>query len=161
MTDANFPGTFVDLIKARMGVLVPGHQVVGRSLRPIDPHQTIGVFSGDWSPIPGSMEMSGPDRAGEPTLARYTVNVQNMVKVADEEMGRRLSSVNAKIVRAVLYRDATLKVSFAGLSETLMQRTERYARHGVVRQRFLASELPRAGWVYLTTTEVWFETQTS
>lgn len=158
MTDpVSFPSSFVDLLIDRYTVLVPGHQVVGRPLRTSDPHQTIGVFAGDWQPEQGSMEQAG-SLAGEPTLGRYNVVVQNVVKSADESMGRRLASVNGKIMRGVLYRDTTLKVSFHQLTETLLGRTERPKRFGVSRQRYVNDRIS-SGWIYLTTTEIWFETE--
>lgn len=160
---AVFPNNAILEMSARFNLLDPAGdvQVFRRPLRDTDPNQSIGVFGALWTPNPESLEMKGIAAPGpqEPSLQRYSIAVQAFVKDMDEENGLAVHSVLSKMILAMLYRDAPLRVGLAGLSTTLFGATERTKRWGVTTQRFLNNELD-SEWLYLSTVECWLETET-
>lgn len=155
MTDTAFPQNVVSALYTCLVARLPDHNVFTRPVRTSDQNLACGVYANDWMPVEGSTEMPSQ----EPTLNRYTFKVQNLVVSMDEEVGRALFAVNAKIVRAVLVRDPQLQVDLRGLQETVLQVTERFQRFGVAKQSYLSGGV-RGKWTYLATTDVWIETET-
>lgn len=155
-----FPELAVELIRDRVLMIDPDPTqpitVVRRPLRTSDPVQCIGVFGATWTPDVTSHEMRGHN---EPTLGVYTIAVQVKVEDMDEERGLKLHSTMSKHVRAMLYRDAVLRVGLAALSVTMSGSTERAKRWGVRTQRYLSNEL-EGSFLHLSTLEFWLETET-
>jgi len=156
-----FPNNVVNLVATRMALLDSDLLVVKRPLRPTDTIQAIGIFAAQWSPDENSYEMdSSPVGRSEPTISRYNVSIQALIKDADEERGLATHSVLSKMVRSVLYRDEPLRVGLTLLSATLNSSTERTKRWGIATQRYYSNEIS-GSWLYLSTLDFWLETETS
>lgn len=151
-----FPQKFVDEIAGSLRDLLDDHNVVTRPLRQTDLNNSIGVYAAMWAADDSSQEIG----QREPTEARYTIRVQNMVKSMVEQDGRAAFSLNAKLVRAILYRDGTLRVRLEGLQEELLGTAERVKRYKVMKQDFLTSEL-QGVFIFLASSEVWIDTETT
>lgn len=157
---AVFPNNAVSLIATRADALDIDLFVVRRPLKPDDSTQSIGVFGFQWNPDDTSYEMRGaPVGRSEPSLSRYLITVQAFIKDMDEERGLAVHSVLSKMVRSMLYRDATLRVGLLALSVDMNGSTERVTRFGVTRQTYVSNELS-GSWLYLSTLEFWLETET-
>jgi len=154
---AGFPMEVVDILHARFKELLgTDMEIVDRSVRPTDPSRTLGIFPVDWNPVQESYEISRGNF--EPTLGRYTYRIQVLVKHTNEEEGRALYTSDTKIVKAILYRDATLVQRLTSIQETSFGSIERAKRWGVRHQRFLNNEL-QGQFIFLATTEVWLEVE--
>jgi hypothetical protein len=165
-----FPNNVVELLAIRFGTVGvidpepdPAQRVYiyKRPLRPSDAFQSIGIAPVTWMPDENSYEIKGGPMPGpsEPTLQRYQINVQAFVRDADETHGLAVHSVLSGTVRSILYRDTPLRVGLGALVTVLSGVTERYKRHGIRLQRYLADEV-EGNWVYLSTVEFWIETET-
>jgi hypothetical protein len=172
MIDAStivFPNNVADLIATRLfvqGVIDPEADpnlrvaLYKRPLRPTDAYQAVGVFPTLWLPNDDSYEILGGPMPGpsEPSLQRYWISVQCFVRDTDETSGLAVHSVLSARVRTVLYRDVPLRVGLGALVVSLNGVVERYKRHGVRQQRYLASEV-QGSFLYLSTVEYWIETE--
>lgn len=159
-TEPVFPNNAVDLIATRCGLLDADLWITKRPLRESDPVQSIGVFGSQWNPAEDSYEMrGGAPSTHEPTLSSYLIGVQAFVKDMDEEKGLATHSVLSKMIRAMLYRDAPLRLGLRSLSVVMDGSTERTQRFGIRTQRYLSNEL-QGSWLYLSTLEFWLETET-
>lgn len=134
----------------------PKTEILTRPVRFTDPALSLGIYALDWTPVQDSMQIGQQ----EPALNRYLFRIQNLVKHATEVEARALYTTHAKIVRAILYRDPGLRVRLAALQETFLGTSERFHRFGVRSQGYLNNEL-RGNWVYLATTDLWVETETT
>ena len=156
-----FPYNAVDLMASRFQTLDADLYVAKRPLRESDPNQSIGVFGQQWMPNEESYEMRGlPQGLREPTLANYLLGIQAFVKDGDEERGAATHGTLSKLVRSMLVNDPTLRVGLRSLSVTTSGITERAQRFGVRTQRYLSNELS-GSWLYLSTIELWLETETT
>lgn len=138
-------------------------QATDIKLRPLnkdDRSETIGIYPALWSPNEDSYEMRGMQYAGEPTLGRYLVMIQNYIKDGDRERGAAKHSIFATRTRNVLYRDTVLRVALPQLVVTDLGVTERVKRWEVRSQRFFSNELGGT-WVYLSSLECLIETETT
>jgi hypothetical protein len=154
-----FPANVIKLIQASIQQYDDGLFVTNRHLRPSDPNESCGVFPVQWQPDNESLEMRGALGASEPTIQRYSIGVEVFVKDADEIRGLIRHAMFAKIVRALLYRDDALRVSLQALSVTLLGTTERMGRYGIRTARYISNEIS-GSWLYVSTLEFWFETET-
>lgn len=150
-----FPENIIDVLFDRFEATMPDHHVARRPLRYTDPARSVGVFVVNWQPDEEDSSLIGQ---AEPALSRYFIRIQNMIQAAGEEEGRALYAADAKIVRAMLYRDPTLRVRLTELTETVFGTIERLQRFGVRTQSFLNNEL-QGQFVYLATTDLWIETE--
>ena len=159
-TDLCFPNNVVSLVASRFGLIDPDLEVFKRPLRSTDPQQSIGVFASVWMPNEDSYEMNGssPGR-DEPTLQQYVATVQAFIRDQDEERGFSTHTHMSKMIRTMLYRDEPLRVGLTGLSSSMMGSVERLQRWRVQNQRFNSNELS-GNWLYLSTLELWLETET-
>jgi hypothetical protein len=156
-----FPYNAVNLIAARAQTLDADLFVTKRPLRESDPIQSIGVFGQQWMPDEDSYEMRGlPGGVHQPTLSSYLLGIQAFVKDGDEERGAATHGTLSKMVRTMLVNDPTLRVGLRSLSVTTSGSTERTQRFAVRTQRYLSNELS-GSWLYLSTIELWLETETS
>lgn len=143
------------------GVAVPANERVAvfrRPLQPYDPTQAIGIFAGSWSPTPDSHEMGRPGNTG-PTLGRYALTIQGMVRDMDEERGAAVHSVMAKMLRSMLYSDPVLRLALHSLSAGLGDQTERLKKWDIRRQDYLGNQV-QGEWLYLSQIELDVETET-
>lgn len=155
---AMFPNNIVDLIATRSELLDTDLFVTKRPLRNTDPNQSIGVTAAQWVPNEDSKEMLGAAFAVQPTLSRYVVTIQALIKDMDEVVGLNVHSVLSRMVRSMLYTDNPLRVALSQLTSTLNGATERSQRWGVSQQRFFVNEIS-GQWLYLSTLEFWLETE--
>lgn len=156
-----FPSNAISLIMSRSQLLDSDLFVTSRPLRNSDPVQSVGVFGVQWMPDEDSYEMRGGSLGrSEPTLQTYLMTVQTFIKDMDEEKGLAVHSVLSKMVRSMLYRNDPLRVALLALSVTMNSSTERAKRFGVRTQRYVSNEI-QGSWLYLSTTEVWLETETT
>lgn len=98
--------------------------------------------------------------AHEPTLQKYNIQIQGLVKDMDVERGLAVQSVMAKMIRAVLYHDDLLRVGLTSLTDTRYGVTERLRRWGIRQQRFMSNEI-EGDWNFLSVLDLWVETETT
>jgi hypothetical protein len=152
-----FPMRFIPPIVEALKRGIPSHEVVERSLGPSEGNDIIGVFPAQWVPELDTKEMGST----EPTMSRYTVRIQNLRIDADEIVGRRLFNNTSRMIRAILYRDAALRLALLGLQEVISQSTERVKIFDVTKQDYLSARNSDQQMMYLCTTEMVFVTETS
>lgn len=161
MIDADvavFPENAVEVIAEAVKTLDDSLQVFMRPLRNTDPEFTVGVFGARWEPDEGSYEMRGVPNRG-PTLSRYAIVIQAMVKDMEEVRGFRRSSNLGAAIRTMLLRDPALGVAFQSLRATPGGTIESSRRWGVRAHDFISNELSGT-WTYLSTLEFMIETET-
>lgn len=151
---AGFPENIIDVLEARFKATMGDHAIIRRPLRHADPARSVGMFVVNWVPDQNEAQIGQV----EPVLANYFVRIQNMIKAGDEIEGRNLYGVDAKTVRAMLYRDPTLRVEFTGLTEEVLGTVERLQKYGIQTQSFMNNEL-QGQFVYLATTDLWIQTE--
>lgn len=149
-----FPMNVVGELKIALTTHMTDHTVIERPLRYADPARSIGVFVVDAAPLSDTQQIG----QREPTLTRYQYRIQNLVKHSDEVMGKAWFSLDAKSIKAVLYRDSQLTLRLAALVEEVLGTKETAKQWGVSRQRFLSNEL-RSQFVYLAQTDFWLESE--
>lgn len=153
---SEFPVNVLQVLDDRISVNMGDFTVVQRPLRPMDPAMCIGVYSVDWRPNDDPEIGHGI----ESTTSQYNYRIQLLVKHTTEVEGRIIYAKKSKILRAILYRDDTLKVQLTGLSETTLGRKERVQRFGIGRQQYLNNEFG-GQFVYLSTTDFWVEVEST
>lgn len=155
---AVFPENAVELIASSVQLLDDTLSVFMRPLRNTDPEFTVGVFGARWEPDDSSYEMRGQANRG-PSLSRYMIVIQAMVKDMEEVRGLRRSSNLGAAIRVMLLRDPALGVAFQSLRATPGGTTESSRRWGVRAHDFISNELSGT-WTYLSTLEFMIETET-
>lgn len=149
----------VELIAMRLEDIDPGAdgiRVYKRRLIQEDDTESIGVSAALWNPDRESLEMRGGPI--EPTIQRYTIMVQGLVKDMDETRGIAVHSLLAHRIRSMLYRDVPLALGFAELSVTFDGVEEKAAKWGVNSQGYLNNEI-KGSFVFLSSLEFYLETQ--
>lgn len=155
--DVLFPNNVIAVICARIPSYIdPDVKVFRRPLRASDPQQCIGVFPLTWAPDETSIEM----RSNEPTLQRYPVVIQAVVKDSNEANGISVHSILAKKIRSMWYADPVLHAMLTPLSSVIDNSTERMQRRGATQQRYLSNEITGV-WIYTSWLEAYFETETT
>lgn len=160
--EAVFPNNLVKWIAIAMQGIDPDIRVFKRPLRNTDPQQSIGVFGQLWMPEPDSLEMQsiGNPAPQQPTIQRYQLSVQAFVKDAEEARGLAVHSVLSQRVRSVLYTNPDLQVVFSELEANLGEGwVESMRRWGITVARYVSGDVNGTN-LYLTTTELWTETET-
>ena len=149
-----FPMNVVDELNVAMDQHMPDHTITSRPLRYSDPARSIGLYVVD------AVELTNSQQIGqrEPALTRYQFRIQNLVKHSDEILGKAWFALDAKAIKAVLYRDDALALRLVALNEELLGTRETVKQWGVGRQRFLSNEL-RSQFIYLAQTDFWLETE--
>lgn len=134
--------------------------VVARPLNRLDSNFMIGVVALHWEP--GGTERSGQSQLlgqNESTLNTYNFMVQGLVKTMDEEVGIASSSLFAKIIRTMLYRDPRVRLRLSQLSEVSLGFHERFSKLVVRSQRYASNEV-EGNWLYLSVTDFAVVTET-
>ena len=147
-----FPTNIVAVLRDYLLTLSSVDQVFARPLRPEDPHRSVGIVAGMWTPEDYNIGQH------DPATAQYTLAIQALTKNTDEQEGIAHHTVLGKNIRHMLYRDPAFRVALSGLTEAVLGTIERVQRWGVRTQRFRSNEISGA-WLYLTTTEFWVETE--
>lgn len=155
--DPFFPYNAVELLDSRLAMIDPDVPVFQRKLYKTDPVQCIGVAASAWSPDPQSYEIGGT-APFEPTIQRYDILVQALVKDTDEVRGTRVASKLSKMVRGIILSDGPLRQSLQGLSSSLYGVTERTLRWSIPAQQYLSNEVS-GQFIYLSTIRVLLETE--
>lgn len=128
--------------------------VIDRPLVIGDPNYTVAVYAGDWEPVDFEIGMVGD------SISRYKVEIQFVVKSLVSSEGRDIHAKTSKKLRSLLSRNAALRENLGKLSETDDDGfLERMSRWGVQKQRFNNMQID-SSFYYLSTTELWFETET-
>lgn len=154
--DSVFPDNAVALIKTRIPLAVDADLfVVRRPLNKTDPAQSVGVFPLTSVPDDTSIEI----QSLEPTLNRYHIIIQSMVRDMDEMRGTNIHSILGTMLRKMFYRDNPLHVGLTALSVTMFNSTERMQRRGITQQRYLSNEV-QGQFIFTSWIEAWIETET-
>lgn len=132
------------------------YTIVKRPISPTDGSRTIAIFPMDWAANPDDKLIGVPNR--EPYQSLYRVRIQSTYVSGDSEAGRSQFSIDAKAIRAILYRDTTFHVSLTSLTEVFMGSTESVIKYDVTKQEFMGGEMP-IGFQYLAVTELTITTQ--
>jgi hypothetical protein len=148
-----FPMAFVDPIADAMERNLNSeneYTIIRRPISPSDPSRSICIFPTDWTTDPSQKMIGAPNR--EPFEQTYKIAIQNSLVSGDTEEGRAMFSVDAKAIRAILYRDQTFAVALTSQVEVFMNTTERVLKYDVLRQEYMASRMT-VGFMYLAKTE--------
>lgn len=157
--DTEFPNNVISLIALRVNQIVDADlRVVKRPLRTNDPSQTVGVFPSLKAPLETSLEVGGPAPTG-PTISRYNVIVQTVVKDTIEENAISVHSILSNRLYRMLYRDNPLHLGLTSLAVVADNSRERMQRRGVQLQRYLSNEI-QGSFIQTSWIEFWFETET-
>lgn len=162
VSEAVFPNNAVKWIAVAMQGIDPDVRVFKRPLRNTDPQQSIGVFGQLWQPDQDSLEIQalGNPAPQQPSIQRYTLGVQAFIKDSEEGRGLAVHSVLSQRVRSVLYTNPDLQVVFSELKADLGEGwVESMRRWAVSVSRYFSGDLKGTN-LYLTTTELWIETET-
>lgn len=162
-TTVCFPQNIVNVLAGALQFIDPhsapgkkdGIRIYKRPLMVTDATESIGITASTWGPVQDSLEIRGGPF--EPTLQRYTIAVQAMVRGAQEEKAIAVHSILSAKVRYMLYRDAALAQALPILSISLGGTTEKLMRWYVTGQTFMNHEV-NGRFVYLSTVEFVAET---
>lgn len=149
---SGFPNNVVEVLAEEFMGIEGMEFVLKRPLNATDPDMCLGVFALDW--VPEEYEIG----QYEPAIATYHYAVQAFVKHANEEEGIAKHTILSKMVRAMLYRESSIRVRLGSLTETSLGIKERTQRWGVRQQRFMSNEIAGA-FLYLSTVELWLQTE--
>jgi hypothetical protein len=133
------------------------YTIFARPISPTDPSRSICIFPTDWAANPADKLIGG---SPEPYRSEYKIVIQNSLISGDPEGGRAMFSVDAKAIRAILYRDPDLHVALTSQVEVFMGSYERVQKVDVLRQEFMASRM-NVGFMYLAKTEIVVTTETT
>jgi hypothetical protein len=154
-TSDTYLESFIDLFAARLIAVEGVGPIVIRSLNTTDANGTLGISPDDWAPL--EFEMGG-DAPFEPTLQRYTISLQHVVKHGNEEEGQRIHREVAKALRLMLYRDPDFQVSLRSLYVKEGTRKERTQRFFITDQRYAQNQAGTM-FLYMSVTTVSVETE--
>lgn len=158
-----FPNNVVDMIATQLENIelpVPAEaenrvRVCKRPIRDNDYTQTVSVYANLWSPDMDSLEMQGGPI--EPTIQRYTVDIEALVVDMDDERGLATHALLSTMVRLMLYRSEPLRVALPMLEVNLGGYREKFSRWGISQQRYQNNKIG-SNFVFLSTVDLWFET---
>lgn len=157
--DVEFPNNVISLIALRVPQVVdPDLRIFKRPLRTSDPSQSVGIFPSLKSPNEGSIETAGTN-LNSPTLNRYNVIIQTVVKDTDEERAISIHSILSNKLFRMVYRDNPLHVGLTALAVVADNSRERMQRRGVQVQRYLSNEI-QGSYIQTSWIEFWFDTET-
>lgn len=127
--------------------------VYKRMLDSTDPHGSVGAFFHSWMPVEGPQIGTW-----EPAIARYRYAVQSYLKLAERESGEEQNAAFTKKIRSTLYRDDDLRLSLGSLRDGDTPPIERALRWGIEQTQYSEASIT-GGFVYLSQTEFYFETE--
>jgi hypothetical protein len=154
-----FPNNIMLVLGNQLAFIDTDVEIIRRRLYSTDPVQCIGVTAFMWTPDQTSYEMRGPQYAGVPTISRYDVTVQCMIRDMDEPRGMRAHAELTKRVQKFVMGDPVLRDSLRGLVSDLYGVREQLKQWRIENSRFLAEEVS-GEFIYLSTTTIRLETET-
>lgn len=154
MADPVFPYAPVEIVAPYLTPLPGVEAVVTRPLTPDDPNGSVGISALDWFPVDNEIG------ADEPTICRYMYRIETLVKIAgDREEGQVSSSLLARSIRSMLYRNTDVRIRLGQLREVTDGRIERVQKWGIQQQRYASNHLSGT-FLFVSTTDWWVETET-
>lgn len=154
-----FPLQFVDEIaEAIATIMTPalGYTVFTEPLDPMSLDKHIAVFPMSWTPDGETNEIG----QYEPTINHYQLKIQNLVVHGDIQTAYTQFTNDQRKIRAILYRDATLRVSLGNMQEVYLGSRESFKRMIVMRQTTLPGR-QRGAMYFLCETDVQIDTDTT
>jgi hypothetical protein len=157
--EPDFPNNVVHALSIVLPGIDPDLNVFKRPLRPSDPHFSLSIYGTLWTPDENSFEI-GAKNAGpnEPTLSTYQIGIQTLVKDGDSTRGLAISSILAKRVRMVLYRNEPLRVALGSLYVEGDNFRESLRRWGARSQRYMSNDI-EGTFVTISVLDLWIETE--
>lgn len=155
--ESGFPNNVVKCLMIVLPAVDEDCVVIPRPLRPSDPNMSIGVYASLWTPNEESLEI-GHVAPGEPSLGRYRLGIQTLIKDADAERGLASSSIFANRIRRVVYRNGPLRVALASLQVQDGDFRESFRRWGVASQQYMSNEIEKT-FVTVSVLDLWIETE--
>lgn len=157
-----FPNNVIELLAVRIPSFVDGAsapadrvKVEKRPLRQTDAAQVVGVFPALKRPDTRTSEIG----FSAPTINRYSIVMQSMVKSTNELEAISISSILANRLTRMFHHDSALHVGLTALVVDMDNVRERLQRRGIELQRYLDNQVEgtfvRTSWV-----ECWFDTET-
>ena len=154
--DHLFPNNVCNVLLAALQDLDADLTVLQRPLRLTDPAQSVSVYGAYWSPDSQSWE-TGHGMPGEPTISRYTITIQGLIRDMDVERGLQVHAALSAKIRAMLVRNTDVKGALGALTATLEGATERLTRWKVSNQDLMQTQV-KSGWAFLSVTHIVVET---
>jgi hypothetical protein len=154
-----FPNNIVVTMADQMHYLDTDIPIHKRRLYATDEIQCIGITPFVWTPDQASYEMRGPQYAGIPTIQRYDITIQCLIRNMDQIKGMMQHAELTKRVQKFIMGDPVLRDSLHGLTSDLYGVIERLKKWQLENSRFLAEEVS-GEFIYLSTSTVRLETET-
>lgn len=153
-----FPNNVIELMADYFDTIDSDVVVNRRPLNAMDNVQCIGVYPKKVEDVDSSMEIG---RSFGPTLERWIIGIQVMVKDADEAQGARDHTMLMGLVEDLLYNNQALNLALSSTTALSLSGVRRRTqRRGVRNRNFLQGELA-GDWYYLGTLEYYMETEKS
>lgn len=154
-----FPNNAVEILAAVLPNIDSDLTSQSRPLRPTDPDYSIAIYGTLWTPEEDSYE-TGPLPV-EPTLSRYQIGIQTLIKDGDTQRALAVSSILTNRIRAVIYRNQPLRVALSSLYvlDTDGVR-ESMKRWGIRAHRFMSNDI-EGKFITISVLDMWIETEMS
>jgi hypothetical protein len=159
LTEDGFPNIAVKAIGEVLPFVDEDCTLYKRPLRPTDPNYALSVYGTLWQPEEDSFEI-GHAFSGEPTLQNYQIGIQSLIKDGDTERALAVSSILSSRIRAVLYRNAPMRLALGSLYVQDDTSRESMRRWGIRSQRFMSNDI-EGKFVTISVLDLWIETETT
>lgn len=157
-----FPDLFVFALTAQLKATMatapdfPSVDFFNRNLRKNDPNFSVGVFEADCEPIEYEIgSLVGPTN-GAPSLLRWNVGVQVLVKAAEEQEGRAMRAKLLNRVRSTLFSNACASALMT-LNDTITG--ERCTKYRLRRIAFANGDAEGTTKFFIGQVEVYFDSE--
>jgi len=154
-----FPNNVVSCIAEVLPAIDEDVRVYKRPLRPSDTNYAISVYGTLWAPDEDSFEI-GHLFPGEPTLQNYQIGIQSLIKDGDTERALAVSTLMARHIRSVLYRNEPMRLALGSLYVQDDTSRESMRRWGIRNQRFMSNDI-EGKFVTISVLDLWIETETT
>lgn len=157
--EPDFPNNVVHALSIVLPGIDPDLTVLKRPLRPTDPNYSLSIYGTLWTPDENSYEIGNKNaEVGEPTLSTYQIGIQTLIKDGDSSKGLAVSSILAKRVRMVLYRNQPLRIALGSLYVQGDNFRESLRRWGTRGQRYMSNDI-EGTFVTISVLDLWIETE--
>lgn len=153
------PLEFIDAIAESLEVYftpAAGYRVQTEPLDPTSLDRYLAVFPMSWTPDPDTSLIG----TVEPAINHYHIKIQNLTIQGDIQAAYTQVTNDLRKIRAILYRDATLRLSLSAMTEVYLGSTERFSRMIVTRQTTMQSRRNFAMY-FLCETDIQIDTNTT
>lgn len=155
-----FPANFIDEFAGRLSQLNRDLHVFKRRVTTDDPAVSAGIFGNEFRPVQSSKEIMGMF-PHEPALSRYEVTVQGMIIETVEEVGLRKHYILADAIRSTLAYDEQIRLDLSlSVTDSTGKYVEELRKWSLGTQEYLAADLGRSKWGYMSVTSINLETET-